>query len=136
VLTVSVTEERILVCMDDGARRRLFRAALSAAPGIEVVGSATADTAAVRAAAARQPDLVLLEARRPAVEGAKLIGRLRSVAPLAGVIAIAAAGDRPRSIAARSLTADRYVDPDAAITAVLHIVVGFAREHRSGLAAS
>ena len=131
-----MTEDRILICIDDGARRRLFRAALSTAPGIEIVGTATADTAAVRAAAARQPDVVLLEAARPGVEGAKLIGRLRAVAPAAGVIAIAAPEDRPRSIAARSLTADRYVDPDAAITAVLHVVVGFAREHRAGLAAS
>jgi DNA-binding NarL/FixJ family response regulator len=129
-----VTEERILICIDDGARRRLFRGALSAAPGIEVVGATTADTAAVRAAAARQPDLVLLQATRSSVEGAKLIGRLRSVAPHAGVVALAADEDRPRSIAARSLTADRYVDPDAAITAVLGVVVSFARERRAGLA--
>jgi DNA-binding NarL/FixJ family response regulator len=131
-----VTDDRLLICIDDDARRRLFRAALSSAPGIEVVGAVTADTAAVRAAAARQPDLVLLEAARPGVEGAKLIGRLRAVAPHAGVIALASAEHRPRSIAARLLTADRYVDPDAAIIAVLHLVVGFAREHRAGLPAS
>jgi DNA-binding NarL/FixJ family response regulator len=131
-----VTDDRLLICIDDDARRRLFRAALSSAPGIEVVGAVTADTAAVRAAAARQPDLVLVEAARPGVEGAKLIGRLRAVAPHAGVIALASAEHRPRSIAARLLTADRYVDPDAAIIAVLHLVVGFAREHRAGLPAS
>jgi DNA-binding NarL/FixJ family response regulator len=131
-----VTDDRLLICIDDDARRRLFRAALSSAPGIEVVGAVTADTAAVRAAAARQPDLVLIEAARPGVEGAKLIGRLRAVAPHAGVIALASAEHRPRSIAARLLTADRYVDPDAAIIAVLHLVVGFAREHRAGLPAS
>ena len=114
----------------------LFRAALSSAPGIEVVGATTADTAAVRAAAARQPDLLLLEAARPGVEGAKLIGRLRAVAPLAGVIALTPPEHRPRSIAARSLTADRYVDPEAAILAVLHAVVGVARERSGGLTAS
>jgi DNA-binding NarL/FixJ family response regulator len=130
-----MTEDRILICIDDGDRRRLFRAALSSAPGIEVVGTTTADTAAVRSAAARQPDLVLLEAARPGVEGAKLIGRLRAVAPLAGVIAVAPE-HRPRSIAARTLTADRYVDPDAAIAAVLQVVVGFASERNGGLTAS
>jgi len=130
-----VTEERILICIDDATRRRHLRAALSMAPGIEVIGTASADTAAVRAAAARQPDLVLLEAARPDVEGAKLIARLRAVAPHAGLIALASVEHRPRSIAARPLTADRYVDPDAAITAVLHAVVGFARERRR-LAAS
>ena len=131
-----MTDERILICIDDDARRRLFRAALSSAPGIEVVGAVTADAAAVRAAAARQPDLVLLEAARPDVEGAKRIARLRAVAPRAGVIALASAEHRPRSIAARSLTADRYVDPDAAMTAVLHVVVAFAREHHADLPAS
>jgi DNA-binding NarL/FixJ family response regulator len=131
-----MTKDRILICIDDGARRHLFRAALSSAPGIEVVGTATADTAAVRAAAARQPDLVLLEAARPGVEGAKLIGRLRAVAPLAGVIALAPPEHRPRSIAARTLAADRYVDPDAAIAAVLQVIVGFARERNGGLTAS
>jgi DNA-binding NarL/FixJ family response regulator len=130
-----VTDQRILICIDDAARRRHVRAALSSEPGIEVAGTATADTAAVRAAAARQPDLVLVGAARPDVEGAKLIGRVRTVAPHAGVIALASAEDRPRSIAARPLTADRYVDPEAAITDVLHVVVGFARE-RHGLAAS
>jgi DNA-binding NarL/FixJ family response regulator len=130
-----MTEGRILICIDDDDRRRLFRAALSSAPGIEVVGTTTADTAAVRSAAARQPDLVLLEAARPGVEGAKLIGRLRAVAPLAGVIAVAPE-HRPRSIAARTLTADRYVDPDAAIAAVLQVVVGFASERNGGLTAS
>jgi DNA-binding NarL/FixJ family response regulator len=130
-----VTEHRILICIDDGARRRLFRAALSTAPGVEVVGVAAADASAVRAAAARQPDVVLLEATRPAIEGAKLIGRLRNVAPRAGVIALAAAEHRPRSLAARSLTADRYVDPDAAITAVLHVVIGLARDRQAGSAA-
>jgi DNA-binding NarL/FixJ family response regulator len=130
-----MTEDRILICIDDDDRRRLFRAALSSAPGIEVVGTTTADTAAVRSAAARQPDLVLLEAARPGVEGAKLIGRLRAVAPLAGVIAVAPE-HRPRSIAARTLAADRYVDPDAAIAAVLQVVVGFASERNGGLTAS
>jgi len=126
-----VSEDRVLICIDDGARRRLFRAALSTVPGLEVVGTTAADTRAVRAAAARQPDLVLLEAARPGVEGAKLVGRLRSVSPAAGVICLAAAVDRPRSIAARSLTADRYVDPDVAISALLDLVVEFARAHRA-----
>src|SRR4051812_47683111 len=110
-----VDEERVLICVDDGARRRLFRAALSGLPGLEIVGTVEAGAAAVRAAAARQPDLVLLEASRPGVEGAKLVGRLRSVAPQAGLISVAAPGDRPRSIAARSLTADRYVDVDISL---------------------
>jgi DNA-binding NarL/FixJ family response regulator len=131
-----VIDQGILICIDDATRRRLFRAALSSVPGIKVVGTATADTAAVRAAAARQPNLVLVEAVRPDVEGAKLIGRLRAVAPHAGVIALASAEHRPRSIVARSLTADRYVDPDAAITDVLNLVVGFARVRGGGLAAS
>jgi hypothetical protein len=37
---------------------------------------------------------------------------------------------------ARSLTADRYVDSDAAVTDVLDAVLDFAREHRTDLPAS
>ncbi len=128
--------ERILIGVDDGARRRLFGAALETLAGVELVGSGPAGEGTLRMAAARRPDIVLLEAARPAVEGAKLVARLREVAPWAGVIALVSGEDRPRSFAARALRPDRYVDPDVATAALRDVVAEFARERRRDIAAS
>jgi DNA-binding NarL/FixJ family response regulator len=131
-----LSAERILLCMDGDASRRFLGAALSSAPGIEVAGAVPADESGVRAAAARQPDVVVLESSRAGVEGAKLVARLRAVAPGAGVIALAGAGDRPRSIAARALTADRYVEPGVPAAQLRDAVLEFTRERRRSGAAS
>jgi len=128
--------ERILLCVDDAARRRLYGAALLASPDLDVVAATAADEAGVRAAAARQPDAVLVDAARPGVEGAMLVARLRDVAPHAGVLAVAGTSDRPRTVLARPLTADRYVDPDVAIAGLLEVLVEFLRDRRGGRVAS
>lgn len=122
--------------MDDGARKRTFRAALTEATEVELLGAAAADEGGVRAVAARQPDLVLVEASRPAVEGAKFVGRLRAVAPRVAVIAVASAEDRPRSLVARTLAADCYVDPDVATADLIGVLVDFARDWRKARAAA
>jgi len=131
-----MSTERILLCIDDVTRRRLFTAALADSTEVVVVGSGPADESGVRAAAARQPDVVLVEASRPGVQDAKLVGRLRSVAPRAGVLAVAGQEDRPRTVLARWLTADRYVDPDVATAGLLDVLLEFARDRRAGRVAS
>jgi DNA-binding NarL/FixJ family response regulator len=128
--------DRILLCIDDAARRRTFGAALAASPDVVVVAASAADESGVRAAAARQPDIVLVEASRPGLDGAKLVGRLRAVAPRAGIVAVAEAQDRPRTVVARALVADRYVDPDVATAGLLEVLMDFVAERRRGRVAS
>jgi DNA-binding NarL/FixJ family response regulator len=128
--------ERILLCIDDGARRRLFSAALAPSTDLEVVGAGGADEAGIRAAAARQPDVILVEAARPGLDGAKLVGRLRAVAPRAGLLAVALQDDRPRTVVARGLAADRYVDPDVATAGLLDVLLEFVHDRRAGRIAS
>ena len=132
VMSMDAEPHLILVCVDDTARRRLFAAALEASSRVSVVGAVAADDSAIRTAAARQPDVVLVEARRAGLDGAKLVGRLRAVAPRAGLLAIAATHDRPRTVIARSLSADVYVDPDVATADLLGVLVDFARRRRQG----
>jgi DNA-binding NarL/FixJ family response regulator len=133
---MSMDATRILLCIDDGARRRLFAAALAPSSDLEVVGAGAADESGVRAAAARQPDVILVEAARPGLEGAKLVGRLRAVAPAAAVLAVALQDDRPRTVIARGLVADRYVDPDVATAGLLDVLLEFVRDRRAGRIAS
>jgi DNA-binding NarL/FixJ family response regulator len=128
--------ERVLVCVEAPPRRRRLAAALSACEDLEVAGTIGTGEAAVRAAAARQPGIVLVECDGPAVEGAKLIGRLRAVAPRAGIVAVAALVDRPRTRIARSLTADRYVDPGEAAATLASVVRRLAQARREARAAS
>jgi DNA-binding NarL/FixJ family response regulator len=122
--------------MDERARRREFASALADSPALEVVGATPADVNALRAVAGRQPDLVVLESALPGVDGAKFVGRLRAVAPRAGVIALAAPGDRPRSIVARRLAADRYADPEITPEGLSRLLAEWARERRERRTAS
>lgn len=127
---------RILLCIDDGTRRRLFAAALAPSSDIEVVATGAADESGIRAAAARQPDVILVEAARPGLDGAKVVGRLRAVAPRAAVLAVALHDDRPRTMLARGLAADRYVDPDVSTARLLDVLLEFVRDLREGRSAS
>jgi DNA-binding NarL/FixJ family response regulator len=133
---MSMNATRILLCIDDGARRRLFAAALAPSADVEVVGAGAADESGIRAAAARQPDVILVEAARPGLDGAKLVGRLRAVAPRAGLLAVALQDDRPRTVVARGLAADRYVDPDVATAGLLDVLLEFVHDRRAGRIAS
>ena len=128
--------DRILVCVDHADRRARFASALEAAPDFVVVGATTADTAGVLAAAGRQPAAIVIESARPGLEGAKFVARLRAVAPSACLLAVAAAGDRPRTVLARSLAADRYVEPDTAMPDLLEALAELLSEHRAGHLAS
>jgi DNA-binding NarL/FixJ family response regulator len=128
--------ERVLVCVEAAPRRRQLAAALSACEELEVAGTIGTGDAAVRAVAARQPGIVLVECDGPVVEGAKLIARLRAVAPRAGIVAVAALADRPRTRLARSLTADRYVDPGEGAAQLVAAVRALARARREAAGAA
>ena len=47
------------------------------------------------------------------------------------MIAVAETQDRPRSLVARGLAADRYVDPDVATVDLLDLLATFLRERRA-----
>lgn len=60
---------RVLVADDQPLMRQGFRLILAAQPGIEVVGEAGDGAAAVEAAAATHPDVVLMDIRMPGLDG-------------------------------------------------------------------
>lgn len=80
----------VLVVDDQAGVRRLVQEALRA-EGLQVALAASGE-AAVAAAAARPPDLVLLDLRLPGADGLATLARVRELAPAAPVLLITAAG--------------------------------------------
>jgi DNA-binding NarL/FixJ family response regulator len=119
---------QVFLCVQRPELRRLLRALLAAYGEVETVGDADASEPAVRAVAVRQPDVVLVWSRDPGIATAKLVGRVRAVAPLTGVVAVAQADQRPRTLIARRLEADRYVDPALGPGGAASAIVDLARE--------
>jgi DNA-binding NarL/FixJ family response regulator len=75
---------RLLLVDDQELVRTGFRLILNAEPDLDVVGEAADGAAAVDAAAALRPDVVLMDVRMPGVDGieaTRRLGRLGSDAP-------------------------------------------------------
>lgn len=71
-----MTSLRLLIVDDQPLMRAGFRAVLEAAGGIEVVGEAGDGVAAIEAANALDPDVVLMDIRMPRLDGIEATRRL------------------------------------------------------------
>jgi len=76
---------RVLIVDDHELVRVGLRTVLSADPEIDVVGDAPDGATAIALAGQQQPDVVLLDARLPDLDGAEVCRRLRAVVPGASV---------------------------------------------------
>ncbi|HET8779038.1 MAG TPA: response regulator transcription factor [Agromyces sp.] len=77
---------RVLVADDHPIVRAGIAGLLSAADDIEVVGEASDGVAAVRLAAEKEPDLVLMDLRMPGLDGAEATARILADRPRAKVL--------------------------------------------------
>lgn len=77
---------RVLLADDEAMVRASVRTILAAAGDIEVVAEAADGRAAVEAARAHRPDVVLLDIRMPVLDGLAAAGELGRVVPDAAVI--------------------------------------------------
>jgi two-component system OmpR family response regulator len=105
------TAQRLLVVDDEDTVRELLSATLRFA-GFEVSSAATAG-AAVAAAVAEPPDLVLLDVMLPDMDGFEVVRRLREQHPGRGrpvpVLFLTARGRQADKVTGLSLGADDYV---------------------------
>ena len=84
--------------------------AISASPGIEIVGEAADGEAALAAVARHNPDLVLMDVRMPNLNGLQACKQLRSDGRSARVLLLTAYGDAiPRWLASEA-GADDVID--------------------------
>ncbi|RZQ62237.1 response regulator [Amycolatopsis suaedae] len=84
---------RVLVADDEPMIRAGVAAILGADPGIEVVAEADDGRAAVEAATANRPDVVLLDIRMPRLDGLAALAELRRVLPDVAVIILTTFGE-------------------------------------------
>ncbi len=107
---------RVLLCDDAEGFRALMRVSLAEDPAIEIVGEAADGEAGVDAAAALQPDVVLLDMSMPRMGGLQAIPKLRSRAPGTSIIGLS------------SLSAARMAAPSIEIGAHTYLEKGTGLE--------
>jgi DNA-binding NarL/FixJ family response regulator len=79
---------RIVLADDEALLRGTLRLLLDATPGMTVVGEATTGREAVELAAARQPDVVLMDVRMPEMDGISATERVTALRPAPKVIVL------------------------------------------------
>lgn len=82
----------VLVCDDADEMRAMLRDALDADPGLRVVGEAGDGDAALRLAAALQPDVVLLDIGMPGPAPDDVVAGVRRAAPAAAIVVLSGYG--------------------------------------------
>jgi DNA-binding NarL/FixJ family response regulator len=84
---------RIFLVADEGLSNHAIRLGLEPYRALEIVGHATSDSGALAGVMATRPDVVLLDAETPGVDGLELLDQLRKRHPEAKVVMLSAVED-------------------------------------------
>ena len=101
---------RVLLCDDAEGFRALMRVSLSADPAIEIVGEAADGEAGVDAAAALQPDVVLLDMSMPRMGGLQAIPKMRRRAPRTSIIGLSSLSASRMAAPSKEIGAHSYLE--------------------------
>jgi two-component system, OmpR family, response regulator len=124
------TPGRLLVVDDEKTILELLSGSLRLA-GFEVT-TATSGTEAVRAAASRRPDLVLLDVMMPDGDGFEALRRMRSAGLELPVIFLTARDEEPDRVNGFDLGADDYVTKPFSLSELLGRIRAVLRRTRPG----
>lgn len=100
---------RIMVVDDHPLVRQGVRSLLSNYADLDIVGEADNSPAALRNAAALQPQVILLDIRLPGETGVDLVQRMRQTAPAAKILMLTSFDDREYVMGALRAGAHGYV---------------------------
>ena len=125
--TASCPSPRVLVVEEDSSTRERYRTAL-AASGCMVFEAADGRDALVQVYSTR-PDVVMLDARLPYIDGLELVALLRSESTTAGLRVVAIASDSATESAERfhEFGADAVLAKPVALEALVSSVLGAER---------
>lgn len=118
---------RVLVADDQDIVRDGLVTVLGLIEEIEVVGAARDGAEALALAAARRPDVVLMDLRMPVLDGAAATARLRQELPEVAVLVLTTFDDDESIAAALSAGARGYLTKDASRTDIALAVATVAR---------
>jgi DNA-binding NarL/FixJ family response regulator len=121
---------RVLLADDHELMRRLLRRAISARPGLDVVGEACDGAQALELARTLAPDLVVLDLAMPELDGLEVTRALRGVLPDCAILIVSAFEAARVAEAALAAGADRYVEKAAGLEAAADAAAELARLRR------
>jgi DNA-binding NarL/FixJ family response regulator len=104
---------RVLLAEDHAVVRTGLLQLLGDVHDVEVVGAATGGEEAVVLAAAKRPDVVLMDLEMPDLDGIEATRRIRSADPSVNVVVLTAFSDRQRILGAIDAGAVGYLLKDA-----------------------
>jgi DNA-binding NarL/FixJ family response regulator len=119
-----VTPIRVLICDDHAPFREGLRALLSTTTEVEVVGEAPDGRAAVTAALALQPDVVLMDLTMPGMSGVEATERVLARCPHIAVLVLTMVEDDQALFAALQAGARGYLLKGARKAEILRAVQG------------
>src|ERR671921_74720 len=108
---------RVLIVDDQSAARRGLHLRLSLEPEVEVIGEAGDGAEAISLAGSLQPDVVLMDARMPGMDGIEATAALRAVARESAVVILSLDDDaktrkRAKEAGAVAFVAKRRVEEE------------------------
>jgi DNA-binding NarL/FixJ family response regulator len=127
---------RVLIIDDDAAFAEALRAHLGTIAGIEVAGVAHDGKEGVELALAREPDVILVDALMPDVDGFEVIRRVRARGSTAKAVVMS--GGEPVEISADALAvrADAYVAKLAIYDLIADVINKLAQPESTALPAA
>ncbi len=122
---------RVLIVDDMPQVRRELRTLLPLLDDIEIVGEAGDGQSAIEAAAALQPDAILIDVEMPILDGLEATRRIKQASPATRIIILSIHNDATVRAQARSAGADDFVDKGASLNTLLQAIKTISSERTS-----